>query len=267
MARLLLLLVSIVALSNGGFAEDRRQERLETTLDDHSFFDKLQSQISFLTKTISHLNEEVDSLKKADRSRQEDLLDSVPLGAILPWINKPTQDSLHQEDLPVGFALCDGSLITEGIWAGELTPDLTTTGKFLRGGNPSQLLDMEDSMIQDHVHIDLGHSHTDAGHTHADSGHQHDYYDSSKASSSGTANRETIFKKGNDEQWYGWDRITEISYASIQTSYASLSNSTSGMSGVSTNSGVKAGEEVRPTNMRVLFIMKVASVEGSRINP
>ena len=46
----------------------------------------------------------VDSLKKADWSQQEDLLDSVPLGAILPWINKPTQDSLHQEDLPVGFA-------------------------------------------------------------------------------------------------------------------------------------------------------------------
>ena len=104
MAGLLLFLVSIVALSNGGFAEDRQQERLETTLDDHSLFDKLQSQISFFTKTISHLNEEVDSLKKADWSLQEDLLDSVPLGAILPWINKPTQDSLHQEDLPIGFA-------------------------------------------------------------------------------------------------------------------------------------------------------------------
>ena len=264
MARHQLLLVSVVALLNGSCAEDRPQQRLETTLDDHDSFDKLRLEIAFLTKTISQLNEEVDSLKKADRNLQEDLLNSVPLGAILPWINKPTQDSLHQEDLPLGFALCDGSLITEGIWAGELTPDLTTTGKFLRGGNPSQILDMEESMIQDHVHIDLGHSHTDAGHTHADSGHTHPYYDSSRASSDsdGTANGGTIFKNGNDKQWYGWDRITDTSYAAIQTSYASIGNSTSGMSGVSTDSGIKAGEEVRPTNMRVLFIVKVASVEA-----
>ena len=51
------------------------------------------------------------------------------------------------------------------------------------------------------------------------------------------------------------------SYADILTSYASIESSTSGMSGVSTESGIQVGEEVRPTNMRVLFIMKVVSVE------
>ena len=56
-------------------------------------------------------------------------------------------------------------------------PDLTNTGKFLRGGDFSNVLVMEESMMQDHIHIDSGHSHTDAGHTHNDTGHTHPYED------------------------------------------------------------------------------------------
>ena len=59
-------------------------------------------------------------------------------------------------------------------------------------------------------------------------------------------------------------KTASTSYADIQKSYASIESSTSGLSGVYTDidgSGIQVGEEVRPTNMRVLFIMKVASVE------
>ena len=56
-------------------------------------------------------------------------------------------------------------------------------------------------------------------------------------------------------------KTASTSYADIQKSHASIESSTSGLSGVSTEGGIQVGEELRPTNMRVLFIMKVASVE------
>ena len=101
----------------------------------------------------------------------------MPLGTILPWVNKPSQDSPHTENLPEGYQLCDGSLILEGVWAGLETPDLTSTGKFLRGGSFSEVLDVEGPMMQDHTHVDPGHTHSDRGHTHADGGHSHTYLD------------------------------------------------------------------------------------------
>ena len=42
---------------------------------------------------------------------QQDLLHVVPLGTILPWVNKPNIEATHQEDLPEGWQLCDGSVI------------------------------------------------------------------------------------------------------------------------------------------------------------
>ena len=174
MFRLVLLVASIISLINGGIAENEPQD-LGNTLSVSDSLTQLRAEITDLRRT---LNEEVHKLKKADEKLQEnDLLDSVPLGTILPWVNKPFDGSPHQEDLPMGFALCDGSPITEGVWQGEPTPDLTTAGKFLRGGDFTQVLQMEEAMIQDHLHIDLGHTHNDAGHTHNDTGHTHPYED------------------------------------------------------------------------------------------
>ena len=114
MYRHLFLAVSVAALLNGGLAEDG------TRMVDHNSFQQLKSEILDLRRA---LNEEVDKLKMADEKLQKrDLLDSVPLGTILPWVNKPSDASPHQEDLPLGFALCDGSAITEGVWLGEPTP-------------------------------------------------------------------------------------------------------------------------------------------------
>ena len=55
-------------------------------------------------------------------------------------------------------------------------------------------------------------------------------------------------------------RTTELSYASIQTAYANMTDSYTGMGGVRLEDGIEVGDEVRPTNMRVLFIMKVVEV-------
>ena len=106
---------------------------------------------------------------------EQDIYNVVPLGTILQWVNKPTKDALHQEDFPDGWQLCDGTTITTGVWSGLSTPDLNTEGKFVRGGRVQDVLTIEDSMIQDHVHTDAGHSHSDSGHTHTDGGHSHSY--------------------------------------------------------------------------------------------
>ena len=44
-------------------------------------------------------------------------------------------------EMPNGWQACDGSIIEEGIWTGQPTPDLTTDKRFLRGGT------MEDALM------------------------------------------------------------------------------------------------------------------------
>ena len=61
---------------------------------------------------------------------------------------------------------CDGSPIpSPSPWEGFLTPNLNGEGRFLRGGNPDQVLSFQDDMFLDHDHsiTDPGHGHTDAG--------------------------------------------------------------------------------------------------------
>ena len=65
------------------------------------------------------LDQEITNRKRAVERLEASIFDQVPLGTILPWVNKPSQDSPHTENMPAGYLLCDGSLITEGVWAGE----------------------------------------------------------------------------------------------------------------------------------------------------
>ena len=43
-------------------------------------------------------------------------------------------------EMPNGWQACDGSIIEEGIWTGQPTPDLTTDKRFLRGGTMEDVL-------------------------------------------------------------------------------------------------------------------------------
>ena len=186
------------------------------------------------------MDAEIVNRKYADGELQKELYAVVPLGTILPWVNKPDKDSPHVEDLPLGFALCDGSAITEGIWQGRPTPDLTNTAKFLRGGTMTQVLEMEDAMLQDHNHIDPGHNHQDNGHSHS-------YVDF-----------ELVDNMGDDWCDGGyWAR--HFPEKTTAAEIADITHEYTGMVGVDTTSNVKAGEETRPSNMRVMFIMKVVS--------
>ena len=88
-----------------------------------------------------------------------------PLGTLSAWTPKNNKSSTAQ-DLPEGWLPCDGSVITKGPWAGGKTPDLNNEGRFLRGGNENDVLELQDDQIQDHEHEDPGHTHDNDPHRH-----------------------------------------------------------------------------------------------------
>ena len=157
------------------------------------------------------------------------------LGTILPWVNRPTPDTLHAEEIPDGWVLCNGSTIAQGVWKGDKTPNLNGEGRFLRGGDPHEVLNMEEHMVEDHTHIDEGHTHTDSGHDHG--------YLKWAAPGGG--------RHGCGAAGCGWRHenvaeTTTTGQANIQTSTANLGGLASG----------NKGSETRPINMRVIWIMK-----------
>ena len=217
--------------------EDIIEELNECKLENDCLNGKIQQQISNLTSQMTILKTELEQ-EKAKNKEQDDAisdmeLSSLPLGSIIPWINRPAIDTIHHEDLPEGWVICNGTIIPKGVWSGEKTPNLNGEGRFLRGGAPHLVLNMEDHMVQDHTHIDNGHTHEDAGHSHPyeDCGQGimtidgHDY----PAAANNCVNK-----------------ASHISKANIQKSKVNMGGIESGHS----------GNETRPINMRVIWIMK-----------
>jgi len=168
------------------------------------------------------LDEEIHNRKAADLTFR-----SVPRGSILPWVPKPSKTAPHEEDIPDGFALCDGSAITEGPWANLHTPDLSN-GRFLRGTTKNHVLDFEDDMMREHKHYDPGHYHSYT-----------DYYDnvdSNQFSPSAHSGLQDL--DGTHSTRHSYSAHTGISH----------------VTGVSSHN---IGNEVRPKNMKTMFIMKV----------
>ena len=150
-----------------------------------------------------------------------------------------------------GWMRCDGSTIPQpSIWHGLLSPNLNSDGLFLRGGSDTEVLNKQDDQMQDHLHVDSGHTHENVGHRH-DYG---EYY--SRFSGEGTgeclpeAKQCVDYLHGeshlNCEIWA--ERTSELSNVEIQSS---MSN----MGGV--HDAFRSGEETRPKNMKVVYIIKI----------
>ena len=181
--------------------------------------------------------EALDEKVKEEEAKNEEQdsaisdLDIFPLGTIIPWVNKPSKNSLHAEEIPDGWVLCDGTIIAQGVWKGDKTPNLNGEGRFLRGGDPHEVLNMEEHMVEDHTHIDEGHTHTDSGHDHG----YNEFYIGDGCGLDGCYSSPEIRSSK-----------TETGQANIQTSTANLGGLASG----------NKGSETRPINMRVIWIMK-----------
>jgi len=172
---------------------------------------------------------------------ESDLSDAneFPIGTILPLLSTEQKSSL-----PIGWVECDGS--TNSV------PNLNMEGRFLRGGTLDQAGRLEESLLQEHSHEDIGHTHTDEGHRHEDAGHTHDpreYKVVIPGSHYGDLNGSPHYaKEGTIEV-----RILEAK-ANIATSSANLEVSKADISGVY---GAEVSNEVIPSNMGVTFIMRV----------
>ena len=135
-----------------------------------------------------------------------------------------------------------------GPFIGGTTPDINGPGLFLRGGDDNSVLEVEDSQIMEHVHMDPGHSHScSASSTAADHAHSYTKFNLDQftysCGSGCHANRE------------GTTRGTSAEKV-IVTTECDVDSQSANLGGVDTNN-VNAGDENRPANMKVVYIIRI----------
>ena len=164
---------------------------------------------------------------------EEATLNNAPIGSILAWVPNALPGSDNSKatlDIPQGWQKCDGSIIdSPSVLAGQRTPDPNNEKRFLRGSPDETLLTLEDDMIQDHKH-DI-----------SDHGHTHDYTDT-YVDSTGTSSWNGI---GGQAKWFP------------PTHEKTTQSQMTGVKVESVSSSYKKGEETRPKNMHVSYIMRI----------
>ena len=148
----------------------------------------------------------------------------------MAWILRVDSDG-EAVDLPDGWISCNGSVIPEGsIWAGKQVPDLNGERRFLRGGSEEEMLTLEDDQILEHEH-----NLHDPGHTHP---YKDIHYDDTE---------------NDDGPQVSDHQVDSYRYPfTFQTS-----KSWSGVSVGLVQDTVLHGDENRPINMGIIWIMRV----------
>jgi len=197
--------------------------------------------------------------------QNQGFLSDLPLGTIIPWHRDmqihPNSGNKYIPQLPAGWVKCDGRKLKdpESPFHGQVIPDLNGEGRFLRGAATSG--ELQDNQMQSHTHADAGHTHEDEGHGHSieDPGHGH------KAPTwNGQDGPYEVPRYGYSYDYDGAAPTTESTTgieiekgsAKILSSKADLGEPVA-MDGSSL--GERVGNETRPINMSVIWIMKVYS--------
>ena len=137
-----------------------------------------------------------------------------------------------------------------GPFAGGTTPDLNGPGLFIRGGDENSVLEMEESQIMEHGHVDSGHFHSCSA-TSTAAPHHHSWaineWEVTYANSGG----------GIIGGYHGnnVNHATSDVTVSIATT-CDVDSQSSNIGGVDTNNS-NAGDENRPANMKVVYIMRI----------
>jgi len=191
--------------------------------------DENQANMGVLDLKVDTLDLEV----KEDKARLESLavkieeLHEAPLGTITAWVTRPSSDGT-EASLPDGWQKCDGSLISApSIWEGEVTPNLNGERRFLRGGSDADMLKLEEDQLEEHTHkvTDPGHNHNFVD-RYTDNDNNHDGPEDGNGVFGSPHSSETALQ------------FSGISVAGVENIY-------------------RSGEETRPKNMNVIFIIKV----------
>ena len=154
--------------------------------------------------------------------------------------------------IPPGWQRCDGSIITEGPFAGLITPNLNGERYFLRGGDDFTVTRTEEDMVQDHTHDveDPGHSHSTGSAGAKETGLDVAVSDKNVgAKSEANVNGRCLETQGSDcTHWY-YDTASSHSHT--------VYNADSGINVGSVSSSYNKGSETRPKNMAVIYIMRI----------
>merc|ERR1712141_223632 len=213
--------------------------------------DNLQSQHETdLTDVNAQIDENERNLQNLEKTQE-------PLGTIIAWVPKVDKNSNSGiSEIPECWMLCNGSKITEGIWTDLNTPNLNGDGRFLRGGQPQDILMFQEDTLQDHDHslLDSGHAHTDAGHTHSDSGHAHNYDDIEEIWHSQSNYKYN--EHGGFEEMVTKSFQTKLGQANIQSSSANIQSATTNIK-VEKVQNARKSEETRPKNAIIQWIIRV----------
>jgi len=230
-------------------------------------------------KTTSGRVDENEAAIKANTDEIDEIV-IAPIGTVTAWLGGKT---LH---VPDGWQKCDGAPILDGPLKGTNTPNLNGEELFLRGGSVTDSWTVQADQIKDHHHSinDSGHSHTDSGHTHSDGGHHHvdgghTHTDGGHAHMYLSTNWH-VGDYDSDHEYRNpvvWEHVPQghmpsyegkadiqsakasiqTAKASIQGSKASISSDTSKISVTGVSSGSAAGDETRPKNIIVEFIIRI----------
>jgi len=165
-------------------------------------------------------------------------LNLAPIGTILAWVRKPSKETSDNDmvNLPDGWVLCDGSPIPQpSMWAGQLTPNLNGGRRFLRGASEEDMLTLEEDQIQDHMH------------KLSDPGHNHGYVD------------RYTWADGDSHGDGHWGPGTWADTHDDRFDQPHDGTSDTELTGIKVNGvlGGGPGDETRPRNMNVIFIMKI----------
>ena len=193
---------------------------------------EIQNDLAIHTTKINNLEDIVEV-------NSPEIRKMMPIGSIISW----SGSYLSKTELPDGWQLCDGSAITEGPMKGSNTPTLNSEGYFLRGGARVEKWTFQDQMMANHQHKIV-----DPGHGHNDKGHAHDiWYE--VAQSQRCEQHYTIETNGAKSACLGTGGLVKNAYASIENNLSNIE--------VTDATGATIGNEVRPKNMAVEYIIRI----------
>ena len=152
--------------------------------------------------------------------------------------------------IPSGWQRCDGSNITEGPFAGLKTPDLNGYRYFLRGGDDSTVTTTESDTVHDHTHDvnDPGHHHSTGS-----DGEKNTYLPVAEW------NKNVDTKPKYDSGCFETQGsgCTTWGYTTASDHSHTVHSAASGVSVGYVSSFYTPGNETRPKNMAVIYIMRI----------
>ncbi|MCP4134981.1 MAG: tail fiber protein [bacterium] len=131
------LMAAIIAFSG---CEAGLSQQSDSSDDGQNFsFSDMYSKFAAMQERINTLELQNQSLESQNQSLGGSINDLMaPVGSIVAWHKNFGSGAT----IPAGWIECDGSIINDGqsIYNGETVPDLNSSGRFMRGGAISGVL-------------------------------------------------------------------------------------------------------------------------------